>query len=359
MKSRAALFLSTLPDVSGLPTEFRIFRKGENPSTKGSVWFDDVAAALVMAAALKWGNQFAVDLEHHSLLCPDARPDAPDARGYFRPEIRNGELWAVGVTWTADGAERLRSRKQRYMSPAFNATFDPTLCGGRGGRRVTELLNVGLVAQPASDHLEALVASKHSLDVRSATGYGTGSMQPTQLIQAALDALSSGDVAAATALLTQCLAAEPAEAEAPEAPPVVASEAPPPPAEEEPKPDEMQLSRLAADAAELAAFRAERDARDTTERRSLIIELVSLGAETPVTAWSNNAPVARLASEPLADLRSRVTVLRSSRTKRAVAPGVGELDGLTEAEQNQASKITDPTLRSRFIAVRKSRKPAL
>jgi phage I-like protein len=343
--------LTQLSDVSALPTEFLIFRAGENPSTKGSVWFDDVAAQRVMAAAKKWGNDYAIDLEHHSVLSPAARPDAPDARGYFRLEMRAGDLWAVGVTWTDDGAERLKSRKQRYTSPAFDQVFDATLCGGRGGHRVVELMNVGLVAQPATDHLQALVASKYLLDRRSATEYGAG-MGTTEMIQQALDLLKSGDVAGAQAALEQCLAASapPAVEAKADAPPAPAPAEQPPPAE----PEEYAAMRT-----ELSAFRAAQATADATERRSLITALVEVGAETPVTAWSNNAPVGRLAAEPLAELRSRVAVLRSARKGAIVPPtGVGEFEGLTEAEQNHASKIEDVKLRAKFIAVRKSRKTA-
>lgn len=135
-----------------LPTEFRIFAKGPNPSQRGVAIFDDKAAANVMQAWREWGVDLIVDLEHDS-VDPEVRKhraDAADARGYFQLALRNGELWAVNVRWTADGEERLRSKKQRYVSPAF-------MDDKKG--RVTRLLNVALVSMPATNNAAPLVAA--------------------------------------------------------------------------------------------------------------------------------------------------------------------------------------------------------
>lgn len=134
-----------------LPTEFLIFAAGENASTKGGVLFDKRAAQLVLAAAKEHGVDFVVDLEHFSLFGTD-----PDARGWFHLALRNGELWAVDVTWTDDGAARLRSRRQRYISPAFFT--EPH--DGNGTPRVRELVNCALCAQPSTHHALPLVASR-------------------------------------------------------------------------------------------------------------------------------------------------------------------------------------------------------
>jgi ClpP class serine protease len=114
-----------------------------------------------------------------------------------------------------------------------------------------------------------------------------------------------------------------------------------------------------ADAAELAAFRADKAARETAERRDLITQLVSLGAETPATAFANGAPVARLASEPLADMRTRVAALSAGKpvalTPPVTAAGTGE-EALEDFERRDAAKIKDPEARARFVASRLARK---
>lgn len=135
------------------PTEFRIFRKGVNTTTKGNVVFDDVAARSVMSAWRQWGVDLIVDLQHHSLVETGAaaRDDAQDARGYYALELRDGELWAVNVSWTADGARRIRERTQRYISPAF---VDDEATG-----RVVELYNCALVSMPATHRAWELIAA--------------------------------------------------------------------------------------------------------------------------------------------------------------------------------------------------------
>jgi phage I-like protein len=139
-------------DADALPAEFRIFRAGVNPTSKGPAVFDDEAAVAVMAAWRTWGVDLMIDLNHDALDADDrSRPDASDARGWFGLEVRNGELWAVNVRWTPDGERRLREKTQRYISPAF--LYDEET------DRVCEILNVALVAMPATHNAQALIAA--------------------------------------------------------------------------------------------------------------------------------------------------------------------------------------------------------
>jgi len=112
--------------------------------------------------------------------------------------------------------------------------------------------------------------------------------------------------------------------------------------------------------AEFSALRAERAVRATAERRALITELVALGAERPATAWRDGAPVPRLASEPIEDLRARVAMLRTTAPKAEILPpssgsGTGE-EGLTDFERADAARIKDSDARARFVAQRLERK---
>jgi hypothetical protein len=134
-----------------LPTEFRIFAAGENDSTKGPALFDEAAAAAVMAEYQKQGVDLMIDLEHESIDETPVRADSKDARGWFKLEVRNGELWAVDVRWTPDGERRLRERTQRYISPVFLRT--------KKEKRVVYVLNVALCAMPATHNAPALVAA--------------------------------------------------------------------------------------------------------------------------------------------------------------------------------------------------------
>jgi hypothetical protein len=139
----------------------------------------------------------------------------------------------------------------------------------------------------------------------------------------------------------------------------------------------LELVRsLKADSDRLAADRA---ALEDSERRGLVAELVTLGIDTPATAWEDveakgdaRKPCARLAAEPLADLRKRVSLIKTSRGARmtpvagghappAPATAGGEPGKLTEAdlspeELSKANEITDPKKRARFVELRLSRR---
>lgn len=102
-------------------------------------------------------------------------------------------------------------------------------------------------------------------------------------------------------------------------------------------------------------------ASELSERQDLIAELVKLRVETPFTAWAGKAekrvPVARLASEPIADLRVRVAAMKAAlpkSTERIDAPVVEEGE-LTDSERARMAKMT-PEAKSRFIALRAQRR---
>lgn len=152
----ARVTFTALQEGEALPTEFRIFAAGLNGASHDPALFDEEAARAVMADYAAHGVDLIVDLEHDSLAEQAVRSDMRDARAYFKLELRNGELWAVDVRWTPDGERRLREKTQRYISPAF-------LRDEKTGR-VESLLNVGLVAMPATHGAPALVAaSKRAL----------------------------------------------------------------------------------------------------------------------------------------------------------------------------------------------------
>lgn len=146
---------SALPvgEAGELPREFRIFKRGLNQTTKGDLLFDDQAAAAVMAQYQREGVDLMVDLNHDSVepRALAARADASDARGWFNLELRAGELWAVNVRWTPDGARRLAEKTQRYISPV--AIYEEETL------RVCSLLNVALCAMPATLGAAPLVAA--------------------------------------------------------------------------------------------------------------------------------------------------------------------------------------------------------
>jgi len=374
-------------DGDALPTEFRLFKAGWNETENGRFLFDEKAAKSVMACYAAWGVDLSIDLEHQMLeVEPGASPDptARDARGHCKLELRKGELWACDVTWTPDGAERLKQKRQRYVSPAFEA--DPKT------KRVLKMINVAITSIPATHKTPALVAA-------SANGKG-GGMDP-KLIKAALEAIEKGDAKAALDILKGLVAsaagadpdadgdadgsegdgaegvAPPAEeTDAVEDPKVVDNDGAPPPAKDgdgsdddeadEDKPakkterkamramlrsltgtksfaealskvEEFRASHMTL-ATERVKLAKERATLEAAERRRLVADLVKLGAEFPATVWADDAATTlkpRWAKLPIAELRAHVADQRKARGAKPVVPGVkpppGEHSGAGEA----------------------------
>lgn len=346
--------LLAVGDGGELPTEFRLFTKGWNDTENGRFLFDDRAAQAVMSAYREWGVDLMIDLEHQSLdVTPGAAdPTARDARGWSKLELRNGELWSVSVTWTPDGADRLKQKRQRYVSPAFEA--DPKT------KRVLKMINVAITSIPATHDTPALVAaSRRNKIMVNQLQYAKNMVKlaadaglDPALVQKALDAVEKGDAKAALDILKSLIAsaagAEPpaegdddgsegdgaegvappatdddTETEAVEDPKVVDNAADPTPAdddeEEDPKkpaPAKNAANRalhgmlyrltgkktLAEAVAEVENFRAshltleterkklstERATMESAERRKLVADLVKLGAEFPATVWADD-----------------------------------------------------------------------
>jgi phage I-like protein len=135
------------------PSEFRIFAAGKIETTKGVFLFDDKAAEQVMASVAEYGNDYAVDYDHGmgSWLAMDPA-ESGKAAGWFKPELRGGELWASQVTWTPKATEKLSAREYRYTSPAFRTEKE--------GGRISELVNVALTNIPATKKHPPLMASQ-------------------------------------------------------------------------------------------------------------------------------------------------------------------------------------------------------
>lgn len=360
------------PDA--LPTEVRLFVAGVNETENGSYIFDARSAAMVMAAFEEHGVDRMFDLEHLS-LDPNARNFDPDARGWCRLELRaDGSLWAVDIRWTPDGERRLREKTQRYISPAFE--IDPET------RRVTKIVNVAITAMPATHQTPALVAARKRVHTMSL------SLAEIMLVAKALDL---GEEATLDDFLAKIGAMKPAEDKpaeepaaepAPEAEAMAAADPAAPPAEEdeEDKPKEyaaaartiMRLTakpsiveaveeveewrkshlELASGRAKLAADRA---ALEGSERRKLVAQLVAIGKEIPATAFAKDAdgmptkePCARLAAEPIGELRARVALyVKASGGKLSanVAPPTHESSELSKRELAMCAELkVDPKI---------------
>jgi hypothetical protein len=167
-----------------------------------------------------------------------------------------------------------------------------------------------------------------------------------ELLKKILAVKESGDGNAALELLTE-IVVEYAAGEQPAGDPTAGAADPPP----DPEAEAMTalgrevvtlcgassageaVTRAKAVFAEHAEIEARAVKLEASERRGLVADLVTLGAETPATAWARNeageigegdARVAckRLTSEPIAELRARVAALRAAnpRAARRITP---------------------------------------
>lgn len=262
--------------------------------------------------------------------------DAPDKR----PNLKTPEGKAVVVKYL----DELAAEFHDAIAAGRGVTSDDVAQNfGRGGSMLAK-------AAKAAGLIDAIAERSAAANARTLT-----------------NARKSGSVPASMSEPTQPKPADMAPVEPEETPvpaaPVPADEAAPVDPEDAPAPnvpaalDALPLS--AAERRELSEFRAERASRETAERRALVTELVALRAETPAKAWKNGAPVPRLASEPLNELRERVAALRAlapaASSSTATPPSCGE-HMLTDFELRDADKIKDLDARKRFITSRIERK---
>jgi phage I-like protein len=137
-----------------VPTEFRIFKAGDNPSEKGLFVFTKASAESVMSEYRDHAKPMLLDYNHGTTL-QAGPPEASIAAGEFTPEVRNGELWATNIRWTDRAKALLSAGEYRLFSPFF--THDK-----KG--QVLRLVNVALTNLPALDGIEPLVAASATHD---------------------------------------------------------------------------------------------------------------------------------------------------------------------------------------------------
>lgn len=333
MLKRAHLVLLNTSGADGFspPVEFRLFRRGVNETSKGSFIFDDQAAANVLAHTQKHGTRIMLDLEHLS-VDQESRAYDPDPRGWCSLEVRNGELWAVGTEWLADGERRLRDKLQPYVSP----TFDTDAEG-----RVTRIYNIAMTAMPATFAPAALVAASQRIKLS-----GDAQRMDPELVKKAMEALAADDAEAIKTVLQDVLAAAASGGQKP-------ADAPPDPsvdqmmAEAEAATPEQALSVIKAWKKTALEASAAATAAALSERKSLAGKLVTLGAETPATAYVGEGDAKRLAdrllNEPIESLRARVTALSAAKKSSAtppVKPAVGETVEFSPRDIEGARKLS-------------------
>lgn len=168
-KHLAGVILTQALESRDPPREWRLFKAGRNDTEYGPFYFTDESAAEVLAAAERWGNDYSADWEHAAVKAADEGREAPAAAWYgleVRQSAEGPELWAVNIRWTPRAEEMIRQAEYRYVSPWFAHDED---------RQILEFRNFALTNQPATHHMDALVAASKRLDPLEA-GEGKDSM---------------------------------------------------------------------------------------------------------------------------------------------------------------------------------------
>lgn len=289
---RTRTFSIQLPESDDPPSEFRLFAAGRNDSTKGPVFLTDAEA--VVAAWQRHGVDLMIDLEHLS-LDPDARNYDPDARGWGQLEVRNGEVWATGLRWTPDGERRLREKRQRYISPAFDTD--------KKGR-VVDVLNVAITALPATHNAAPLVAASQrskGMDEEKLAKYSGRLRQMLGMDQEdgaqIADAIKSMDPDAMLEVIVDLMAGAEPDVPAPE------MEMADPPADGEDKPEDEQIAMAARSltgaksagevVAKLNAMSKAAAGAEKAERAALVAQNKDLFGEE-LQSWALSAPAKTL-----------------------------------------------------------------
>lgn len=135
------------------PEEFCVLKKGTTQTVAGIYNFTEASAVKCMESQARYGNDYPIDYghaAHHSMFSPDPA-EAGKAAGWFKQEVRDGDLWATGVRWTPRAAKMLQELEYRYFSPVIDHTVDG---------EVVALQSVALTNLPATYGMEPLMASQ-------------------------------------------------------------------------------------------------------------------------------------------------------------------------------------------------------
>nr|WP_180132576.1 phage protease [Rhodoferax sp. BLA1] len=149
------------PDAAGLapvPTEAHLLPPGPFRSTDGrpedcEAWqLDATIAARVIDRASQRKNDVLIDYEHQSLYASMNGQPVIAAGWFTGPSLvwRETGLFATGIDWVAEAAERIAGKKYRYISAYFSYYASTG--------EVLEILSVALTNTPGLDGLNALSA---------------------------------------------------------------------------------------------------------------------------------------------------------------------------------------------------------
>jgi phage I-like protein len=137
------------------PLKFRLFKYGENRSTKGTVFLTRESAKKCLSAWIDYGNDLSGDYNH---AVTNPAIEAPRASCWFSLALEQDGLYAVNVRWTPAAHDAICNKEFRYYSPYFAIE-----CDKFNRPCVVEIINVALTNTPATKNQRPLVGLSKSL----------------------------------------------------------------------------------------------------------------------------------------------------------------------------------------------------
>jgi phage I-like protein len=131
--------------------EFRLFKIGPNPSTKGTYRLSRDSAMRLMELYRGRGLKITFDYDHAAVQ-KDMRPGDGKAAGKCDLELRADGIYCVNIEYTPTALKGVEEGEWIYFSPAFIPNEET--------KEIEELINVALTNIPALDGIEALAASR-------------------------------------------------------------------------------------------------------------------------------------------------------------------------------------------------------
>lgn len=122
------------------PREFRLFRIGTNPTTKGPLNLTRAGARRVVDVYEAKGHTLCFDL-CHSTFDKDVPPENKFAVGHFRLALRDDGIYAVDIQWVEPWGAEISAGKWPFVSPA--------VLHDRAGN-ILQIKNAALVTDPAT-----------------------------------------------------------------------------------------------------------------------------------------------------------------------------------------------------------------
>lgn len=121
------------------PTEFRAFKWGENPTTKGPIKLTPKGVSKAMDTFRSRGVVLCFDY-FHATYDPEAKGEAKKAAGQCRLEVRDDGVYYTSIQWTPKAAQAISDGEWPFVSPSV--LID------KKTREIFEFRNPGLVTDP-------------------------------------------------------------------------------------------------------------------------------------------------------------------------------------------------------------------